>query len=185
MPKGKLGRFIFRRIHGRIVRIKISNFADKANSFQSMKTREIVAHSEEFGRMGKLTLEIPKKAIHTNIAVVRVPEAFRKKGIAKNLFQRAAEFSERIGRKFIHSRDIQHAAQIKIRRNFGLGHSIRAGGKYKPRTRYIADQFGAYGEQSRIVKSSTAIDILKNNSTGRQIKASTMISNINKLRKKK
>lgn len=195
MPKGKLGRIIWRKIGGRIIPIKISNFADKsADSVIGLnKHRKIVATLPTGKQIGKMTIAVPKKGISAEVISVNVEKEFQKKGISKNLFHRAASFLERVGKKFLNSGNIQHHAQLKIRHNFGVGHSIRVKGmrdgklvtKYKSRTRYIADQFGVYGDESRIVKKDTAIDFLKNDSTGRQIKASTMISNINKLRKKK
>ena len=180
MAKNVAGRVIFRKIGGRIVPIKFHNVADKAASTQFVKKRNIIATSKEFGHMGKLSLSIPKKGASADIDSVLVPSEFRKKGISKNLFKRATDFLERTKVKFLRSTDMQHHAQAKIRSGYGR---YKAGKKGKSRTKFFADQFGAWGEETRRVPFRDAIGIIKENnsprSTGRLVTATTM------LRKKK
>lgn len=179
MSKGKLGRVIFRKIGGRIIPIKISNVADKiaqASDMGGSRFRKIIASSEKHGFMGQLTLRVPPKGNSAELVDVRVREEFRRRGISKNLFARATDFLKRAGYKFLRSNDIQHPAQIKIRKAFGKSYS--AGGKRKAGSRFFADQFGYYGEETRRVMSKDAIEILKNNSRGRQISATTMIKRV-------
>lgn len=178
--KDKLGRILFRKIGGRIIPIRIKNVGDiAANASQiGIKSRKIVAQVGD-KIVGTLNLEIPKKGVSATIQSVNVHPNFRNFGIAKNLFDRAAKFASRIGKKFIRGEEIQHIAQIKIRGKFGW---YKAGGIPKRRTRFIADQFGPYGEHTRRIPSRVAKDILKGmNEQGRQIKATTMLR---KLRKK-
>ena len=188
VPKGKLGRIIWRKIGGRVIPIKISNISDKMSNASSIngkiKYRSIVAKLQNGEQVGKLNLSIPKKGVSASLLSVNVEKKFQKKGISKNLFHRATEFLSRAGKKFLNSNDIQHAAQIKIRSNYGLGNSIKAGGKYKKRSRFIRDQVGAFGEKSKQIRASEAIDILKNNRSGINIQGTTMLKNLKKLRKK-
>jgi hypothetical protein len=172
--KGKLGRLLFRKIKGRIVPIRISNVRDAIAEQHSYGTkyRKIIAESDkEF--MGQLTLEIPKKGNKAYVKDVRVPKEFRRKGISKNLFARAKSFLERYGIGFLRSQDLQHPAQVKIRKK--LGGMYKAGAKKKSRSRFFADQFGPWGEETRRVMSKDAIDIIKNNPTGRQVSGTTML----------
>jgi predicted GNAT family acetyltransferase len=176
MAKGKLGRIMFRKIGGRIVPIKILNLPNPKESNNFVKIRNIVAKSDEFGQMGKLTLSIPKKGKSATIDNVMVDKEFRRKGISKNLFKRATDFLERTNKKFLHSTDMQHHAQASIRWKYG---SYKAGGKRKNRTKFFADQFGPYGEHTRKVSVRDAIEYIKQNkspnSNGRLITATTMI----------
>lgn len=195
LPKGKVGRFIFRKIRGRIIRINIKNSADtvaQASSYAGDKFRKITAevaeHSDDFGRpnvIGSLNLRVPKKGVSAELLNVEVAKDFRKKGISKNLFQRAVDFLGRTNMKFLRSEDIQHVAQIKIRRQHG---AYRAGTKLKNRAKFTADQFGPYGEETRRVNFRDAIDIIKQNnspySKGRQIKGTLMFKKGKLARKK-
>jgi rhodanese-related sulfurtransferase len=122
--------------------------------------------------MGQLTLKIPKKGKTADLIDVRVPKEYRRKGISKNLFARATQFLEKAGFKFLRSDDLQHPAQAKIRSAYGR---YKAGSKTKNRTKFTADQFGRWGEESKLVKKDSVIAILKDNATGRQIKATTML----------
>ena len=174
--KGKIGKIIFRKINGRIVPIRIKNVADKiaqASDAGGSRFRKIIESSEKHGFMGQLTLRVPPRGKSAEVVDVRVVEQFRRRGISKNLFARATQFLQKAGYKFLQSTDIQHPAQVKIRKQFGKAYY--AGGKRKAGSRFFADQFGPYGEQTRRITSKDAIDILKNNSLGRQIKATTMI----------
>jgi hypothetical protein len=173
--KGKIGRIIFRKINGRIIPIRISNIADPiaTASSQTAKFRKIIAESPKKERLGTMFLEIPNKGKTAHVSMVEVAKPYRRKGISKNLFARAAQSLERYGFKFLRTGDLQHPAQVKIRRK--LGGTYKAGGKRKSRTRFFADQFGRYGEESRRVTSQEAKDILKNNTSGRQVKATTML----------
>ena len=172
--KGKLGRFIFRKIGGRVIPIKISNLADEVATASSKtnKYRKIIAKAGE-EQVAKLNLEIPKKGKFATILDVNVEKKFQKKGISKNLFARAETFLSRIGKKFLRSNEIQHVAQIKIRR--GLGR-YKAGGKMKSRTKLFVDQLGTFGEQTGKITRQEAIDLLKRgNPKGQQITATTLL----------
>ncbi len=172
--KGKLGRVIWRRIGGRVVPIRISNTADKsaqASSYAGTKFRQIVAKVDG-QQVGKLTLSIPKKGVSASVEHVVVEPKFREKGISKNLFARATQMLERIGKKFLRSEDIQAAAQIKIRRKYGR---FKAGGKTKNRSRIIADGFPPYGEGTRRITKDHALEIMKNNDKGQLVKMTTML----------
>jgi hypothetical protein len=65
VPKGKLGRIIWRKIGGRVIPIKISNISDKMSNASSIngkiKYRSIVAKLQNGEQVGKLNLSIPKK----------------------------------------------------------------------------------------------------------------------------
>jgi len=175
---GKLGRYIFRKIGGRIVPIKINNIADKiANaSSRTDKYRKITATAK--GQLlGVLNLQIPKRGKSAIIKSVNVEKQFRRKGISKNLFARATQFLERAKYKFLRSDEIQHSAQIKIRKKYGR---YKAGPVKKNRTKFFADQFGAFGEETRRIDSLSATDILKYNRSGRQITATTMLKKYKK-----
>lgn len=183
MAKGKLGRYLFRKVRGRVIPIKISNVSDKiaeASDYSGSKFRKIIAKTDKGEHVGQLTLRIPKKGKSADLIDVRVNKEFRRKGISKNLFARASEFLDRSGFKFLRSDDIQAAAQVKIRANQGR---YRAGRKFRNKSRFVADQFGPWGEQSRRVSPKEAIDILKNNRTGRQVKGTTMIGGKYRFRK--
>ena len=137
--KGKLGRYLFRKIGGRIVPIRINNIADKisdANNMGGLRHRKIQAIGDKGTYMGQLTLTIPKKGKTATIMDVRVPKQYQKKGISKNLFARATQFLERAKYKFLKSDEIMHPAQVKIRNKYGIR---RVGGKIKNRTKFFAD----------------------------------------------
>jgi len=179
MIKTKLGRVLFRKIGGRIVPIRISNVADKIADASSIgnKTRKIIATGHKGGFMGQLTLQIPKKGNKAYIQDVRVPKEFRRKGISKSLFARATKFLQRANFRFLRSSDLQHPAQVNIRRRAGV---FKAGPKRKARSRFFADQFGQFGEDTRRVTSQEAKEILKNNPTGRLITSTTMLKQLPK-----
>ncbi len=178
MGKSKLGRVLFRKIGGRIVPIKISNVADKAANASSYgdKFRHITAKLPDGEQIAKLNLRLEKKGKATLVSV-GVEEKFRKRGIAKNLFARATQFLERAGFKFLRSEEIQHGAQVKIRSSYGR---YKAGAKSKNRTKFIADQFGPYGEGKMRINRDLALEILKRNYMGRQITATTMLKKAKK-----
>lgn len=173
--KGKLGRVIFRRIGGRLIPIRISNVADAVAtaSSQTAKFRKIVAELPDKTRVGVMHLEIPKKGRAASVVAVNVEKTFRRKGVSKNLFARAQQFLSRAGRKFLRSEDLQHPAQVKIRKALGQGY--KAGGKRKAGSRFFADQFGPYQEQTKRVTSEEARAILSKNRSGRQVKVTTKI----------
>lgn len=180
MAKGKLGRLIWRKIGGRVIPIRIKNVADTiANASHQSKTvtwRQIKALTPEGQQIAKMTLEVPKKGKSATVVSVNVEKQFQKKGISKQLFARATQFLDRAGFKFIRSYEIQHVAQAKIRRAHGM---YKAGSKSKNRTKFFADQFGPYGEETRRVTAKDVVEILKQNksprSTGRLVTATTMI----------
>lgn len=180
----KLGRVIFRRIHGKLIPIRITNTADKvaqASDYGGNKFRQIKAVLPSGETIGKMNLRVPKKGAHAEVISVNVEKQFKKKGISKNLFSRAVDFLNRAGKKFLRGEDIQHVAQAKIRSKAGW---YKAGPKRKLRTKFIADQFGYYGEESKRIKPIDAINYIKQNnskhSTGRQIKATTFIKKAKK-----
>lgn len=172
--KGKLGRLMFRKIGGRIIPIRISNIADDVAtaSVKTDKYRQIVAKLPSGEKIAKMNLQIPRKGKTATILSVNVEPKFTKKGIAKNLFARATAFLERAGYKFVRSDDLQHPAQAKIRSAYGR---YKAGSKGKNRTKFVADQFGQWGEGKKLVKKDSVLAILKDNFLGRQITATTML----------
>ena len=180
--KGKLGRVLFRKIGGRIIPIRISNVADKisdANHVGNYTGKSNVAHRKiqailpDKTAIATMNLKIPKKGKTAEVQNVEVAKAFRRKGISKNLFARATQFLERSGYKFLRSEDLQSPAQVKIRSAFGR---YKAGAKGKNRTKFFADQFGPYGENTKRISKDDAIAILRGtNEKGRQIKATTML----------
>lgn len=178
-----MGKFIFRKIGGRIIPIRITNVKDavaQASSFGT-KYRNVVAKLPDGQQVAKMALEIPKKGKHANVLSVNVEKKFQKKGISKALFQRATEFLERAGLKSLRSNDIQHVAQVKIRSQYGSYLRYLKNGipKIKNRTKYFADQFPPFGESTRRITKQQAIDFIKQNktprSTGRQISATTFL----------
>ena len=181
--KSVLGRVIFRKVNGRIVPIRIHNVADKiAEASTWSKHRKIIAKLPNGEQIAQLNLRLPDKGKSAELLSVAVEKKFRKKDISKNLFARAKQFLERAGYKFLRSSDIQHVAQVKIRKRAGRYVIPKADGTGKlnrSRTRFFADQFGMYGEEKRRVISDEAIRILKENQTpqgkGRQITATTML----------
>lgn len=177
--KGKLGRFVFRKIGGKIRRIQVRNIDMTAQglSVYAPKQREIQARvgKEVVGRM---TITLPKEGKSATLKHVEVAKEYRRKGIAKNLFARAKQFLERANYRFLRSEEIINPAQIKIRSK--MGGWYKAGKRSKKRTRFFADQFGPYGEHKRRVSRNEAIDILKNNEKGRQITATTMLKRMPK-----
>ena len=184
MSSGKLGRILFRKIGGRIVPIRIKNVSDPiagASSYAN-RFRKITANVKG-QQVAALTLSLPKKGKTATLVDVRVEKEFRRKGISKNLFARAKQFLERANFKFIRSNELLSPAQVKIRNK--IGGTYKAGAKRKSRTKYFADQFGPYGEQTKRVSRQDAIEIIKQNKTpaskGRQVTATTML---NKLPKK-
>lgn len=179
MSKRKVGRVVFRKIRGRIVPVVIKNINDgaaAASSYAGNKFRKIVAETPDKQRLGTLNLLVPKKGKHAEVLSVNVEKEFRRRGISKQLFERASQFAARAGKKFLRSEDIQAVAQVKIRSSQGW---FKAGNKLKSRSRFTADQFGPYGEKTKRIGPKTAIDFIKQNnspaSTGRQIKGTTMI----------
>jgi hypothetical protein len=178
--KGKLGRVLFRKIGGRIIPIRISNIADKiadSSRVGLLRTRNIIATGPKKEFMGQLTLLTSSRGKAAYVQDVRVPKEFRRKSISKNLFARATQFLERTGAKFLRSDDLQHPAQIKIRNRYGFYKVRTSEGKIKlkNRTRFFADQFGPFKENTRRVSWRDAIEILKRNLDGRQITATTML----------
>ena len=151
------------------------------------KIRKIIAEADtDEGKvfLGKMELRVPKKGKSATVENVRVEKEFRRKGIAKNLYERAAQFLERANKKFLRSSELMSTAPVKIRQKEG---QFRVGGKARARTRYFADQFGPYGEQTRRIQSKAAIEIIKQNktpaSTGRMVTATTMLKKRRKGRK--
>ena len=168
---------LFRKIGGRIVPIKVSNVKDAIADASSygIKHRKLVAealHPAGKQYLGQMSLQIPVKGKTAVVQDVRVVEHARKKGISKKLFTEAQQFLGRAGYKFMRSGDIQHPAQVKIRRSVNR---YKAGGKLRTSSRFFADQFGRYQEETRRVSSIDAINILKNNPSGRQVSGTTMI----------
>ena len=179
--KGKLGKIMYRRIGGRVVPIRIHNVADQISeaSMPYAKFRKIVAKTDKGEVLGTMSLTIPKKGKHAQIAGVEVRKEMRKRGISKNLMARAKQFLERANVGFLRSRDVQHVAQAKLRRGMGR---YKAGEKYKSRTKFFTDQAGPFGEKSRRVSRQEAIDIIKENqtprSTGKQVWTTTMLKKL-------
>src|SRR3990172_11191025 len=175
--KGKLGRVIFRKIGGRIVPIRIRNIADKvaqASSYVGVRHRKIIAEAPGKNIIGSLHLTVPLKGKAATIASVEVRKEFRKRGISKNMFERASQFLGRAKYKFIRSDDIQHVAQVNIR--IKSGGKYKAGEKMKSSSRFFADQFGAHGESTKRIQSVEARYLTKNNPEGRIVTATTMIN---------
>lgn len=168
MAAKKIGKFIFRKIRGKVRAIRIKNERDPASglSFSGVKERKITATTKSGRRIGQLSLQVPKKGKHATVLDVRVDKEFRRKGISRALFKKAAQFSNRVGKDFLRSDNLKSAAQVKIRRGFG-------------KSVFIGDQFGRFGEQTRKISSNTAIRIIKENhgpnSKGRLVTGTTRI----------
>jgi len=182
MPKSIPGRVLFRKIKGRIVPIKITNrdITPPGRSMYASRKREITAWLKD-EKVGKLELSVPRKGVSATLDNVSVGKEFRRRGISKNLFQRAVNFLQRANFKFLRSDELLSPAQVKIRRSQGVYRITKADGGYKRklRTRFFADQFGPYGEQTRRITSHEAIRIIKENKTsygtGRLVTATTFI----------
>lgn len=176
---------IFRKIGGRVIPIKISNVKDavsQASSYGGVKYRNIIAKSKG-EQIGKMSIQIDKNLKKATVLAVNVEKKFQKKGISKEMFKKATSFLERLGTRFLRSDDIQHIAQVKIRSKYGRYGKTFKNSKGTPlrknRTKYVADQFGRYGEETRKISKQQAIDFIKQNktenSTGRLVRATTML----------
>jgi predicted GNAT family acetyltransferase len=168
------GKILFRKIGGKIIPIRFKNVKDLAaqESMPESKFRKILAEGPSGEIFGSMNLEIPKNKSFAWLESVQVEKKVQGKGIAKNLFKKASEFLKRSGVKFLRGSDIQSPAQVKIRAKQGR---YKAGKAYKSRSRFFTDQVGPYGEQSKRVISREAIEILKNNKSGKLIWGTTYL----------
>lgn len=123
-------------------------------------------------RVGSLNLSVPLKSKSATLMSVDVPKEFRGKGISSSLFKRTIDFLSRAKFRFLRADEILHPAQVKIRLHQGR---YKAGKVSKFRSRFFADQYGPWAEQTRRVSAREAIRITKENPRGQLLTATTMI----------
>lgn len=161
---------------GKKIKIKVTGM--KGNiSTKTYKERKMVATTDSGNYVGKVEFGVPKRGKHIDIQGIMVEKQYRRKGVAKQLMTQVSKFAQRIDKKFLRSNDLQSPAMAKIRSK--LQKPYKAGNKRKSGSRYFADQFGLYGEQTKRISYQEAIRIMKENnspvSTGRQVSVTTMI----------
>lgn len=160
-----MGKFIFRRIGGRIVPIKISG--EKAGDTGHKLIRRIKADARIDGdtkRVGTMFLNVPKKGPRATIENVDVAAHARKEGIASELFEYAQRLLGRAGKKVVRG-ELLHEAQVKIRARSG-------------KSAFIGHGFPPHGEGSRKLNAKEAVLAvrgLKKSNVPSHVTASTVI----------
>lgn len=115
-----MGKFIFRRIGGRIVPIKISS--EKASKNTELLVRRVKAEARidgETHRVGTAFVSTRKTGIRANLENVSVRGDAKKQGIGSELYEYAQRLMGRAGKKIIRSDSIEHVAQAKIQARAG------------------------------------------------------------------
>ena len=146
--------------------IKISSVAENLYTGGTLG-RRVLAHvinGAEKTQIGRVHLTIPKAGKHATIVMTAVEEKFRGHGISRELFKHAQELLGRAGKLFIRGDEIQHVAQVKIRRSAG-------------KSVFIGTGFGPFGENNKKLKTGReAIEIIKNPGRyGQTVHGTTMI----------
>lgn len=144
MPK-----FIFRKIGGRIVPIKISSEKAGVDAGHRL-VRRVKAVARIDGdnlRVGTMFMNVPKKGPRATIENVDVLGKARKRGISGEMFDYAAKLLGRAGKKVIRG-ELLHPAQVKIRD--------------KMKTALIGHGYPPHGEGVRKLNSKEAVLALKN-----------------------
>jgi predicted GNAT family acetyltransferase len=170
-----MARVIFRKFGGRVVPIKIKNVKDPGSglSYPGQRERKIIAETDKGEWVGTLSASFPKKGKHVDVNDIRVNKEFRRRGIANKMMQRLADFAQRANKDFLRSSDLQSPSMVGIRKKLG-------------KSRFFADQFGPYGEETRRITANKARQIIRENkspnSKGRLVTGTTMLK---KRRKKR
>jgi predicted GNAT family acetyltransferase len=160
-----VSNFIFRKLGGRIVPIKISS--EKAGETATRLIRRVKAEARMDGataRVGTMFLNVPKTGPRATIENVDVVNMARKQGIASEMMDYAAKLLGRAGKKVLRG-ELLHEAQVKIRARLG-------------RTAFIGHGFPPHGESSRLLnqkEASLAVRTLKQSKIPSHITASTII----------
>lgn len=160
-----MAKTIFRKIGGRIVPIKIRGEKNPASTSSGYISRSIRAKTED-QFVGKLNVGIPKKGKYIDVESIAVEKKFRRRGIAHQMMKYLEKIAGKSGKRFLRSDDLQSTSMVNIRKKLG-------------KTRFFADQFGPYGEETRRISASQAKKFIRQNktpeSTGRLITATTML----------
>ena len=141
--------FIFRRIGGRLVPIKIGS--SKADAELLKLTRRVTATARIDGenkRVGTMFLSVPKFGTRATVQNVDVIGEAQKQGIATELFDHAKKLLGRAGKKVMRG-EILHEAQVKIRDKAG-------------KSAFIGLGLGKYQETAAKLTADQAADALKN-----------------------
>lgn len=135
--------FIFRRIGGRIVPIKIVSELVKDNGLGSKElVTRAISKGKEVGKAGAL---LGNKA-RAKLTYTGVSDSHRGAGVAHAMFSEIVTKLKKLGYKFLHG-EIHHPAQVAVRSKYA--------------SRFYDPYGGVFGDRFKFVKQVKAADRIK------------------------